>query len=572
MKPRKPDTELDRLTAALAAAGDAPYEWDLDADRIAWFGAAADSPTQAALSGLDTGRAFNARIHPEDLVERLERIAALRDGATGFEGEFRLRGAGGEMFWFHDRGVGIYSKEGVLTGLRGALRLLARGSRATQFGYLSRHDALTGLYNRPRMREALDHALGYARRYQTEGGYLVVGIDKFSMVNQALGHDIADSVILAIGEQIDSCLRGSDIVGRVGGDSFGIILSNCPSDEITLAAERILDIARRTPIDTPNGRVYTSVSIGGISFPGAAWTATDVMTKAEIALQRAKQNGRDCFAAYVHSEGQLRDHRRKIVVAEQVQDAMREGRMRFAYQPIVDARTREPIMHECLLRIALKDGEVLPAAQFMPVVEELGMIRAIDRMAFELAMDELTRHAEARLALNVSGMTTMHQAWLRTVEARLRNQPGLARRLTVEITETTRLEDVDACAEFVAALRALGCRVALDDFGAGHTSFRHLKMLPVDIVKIDGAFVRNLEQGPDNIVFVRTLVGLAQSFGLSTVAECVETADQATLLGDEGVDYLQGYLFGRPSLESPWADATPGVGSGARAAQLASAG
>jgi EAL domain-containing protein (putative c-di-GMP-specific phosphodiesterase class I) len=198
------------------------------------------------------------------------------------------------------------------------------------------------------------------------------------------------------------------------------------------------------------------------------------------------------------------------------------------------------------------DGNVVAAAKFMPVVEKLGMIRPVDRTALRLAVEELEAHPAVKIAINVSGLTTSDRSWLRSATALLRGRNGLAERLIVEITETAGLDDMDACARFVTTLRELGCRVALDDFGAGYTSFRHLKQLAVNIVKIDGSFVRNIRSTPDNLVFVRTLIDLARTFDLETVAECVETMDEADILTAEGVNYLQGYAFGKPELARPW--------------------
>ena len=200
------------------------------------------------------------------------------------------------------------------------------------------------------------------------------------------------------------------------------------------------------------------------------------------------------------------------------------------------------------------DGEVVAAGQFMSVVEELGLIRLVDRKVLELAVEELSNYPAANLAMNVSGMTAMDRTWLRNVVGMLRGHPEIASRLIVEITETAGIEDLDECVRFVATLRDLGCRVALDDFGAGYTSFRHLKTLAVDIVKIDGSFVRNICENSDNLLFVRTLLDLARNFDLETVAECVETEAEARLLADEGVKLLQSYAFGKPLLRRPWAD------------------
>jgi EAL domain-containing protein (putative c-di-GMP-specific phosphodiesterase class I) len=224
----------------------------------------------------------------------------------------------------------------------------------------------------------------------------------------------------------------------------------------------------------------------------------------------------------------------------------------LAYQPIVDALTPAVDHYECLLRLRRRDGQVVTAGAFVPLVEQSGLMRQVDRRALELAIEELSAHPRVRLAVNISGHTASDRGWLRMLSALVRGMPEVAERLTVEITETVALQDIDDTARFVRKLRDLGCRVALDDFGAGYTSFRNLKALDVDCVKIDGSFVKGLSENVDNQLFVRTLLGLAEGLGLKTVAECVETAADAALLARRGVRYLQGWYFGKPTLERPW--------------------
>ncbi|MEE2970138.1 MAG: EAL domain-containing protein [Pseudomonadota bacterium] len=286
-------------------------------------------------------------------------------------------------------------------------------------------------------------------------------------------------------------------------------------------------------------------------------TAADAMTKADIALRDAKQLGRDCFAIYDCTELQQKNNRDSMVVAERVQRAIRENRLRFAYQPVVDANSHEVSHYECLLRMVEVDGTITALARFMPAVEDLGMIRPIDRMVLEAGIKELSENPAARMALDVSGLTTTDRSWMRGAVSLLRDNEAVASRLMVEITETAGLEDVDACARFVATLRDLGCKVTLDDFGAGYTSFRHLKQLAVNMVKIDGSFIHNIADNPDNLVFVRTLIDLARNFDLDTVAEGVETYEEAEILANEGIDYPQGFAFGKPELNVVWPESAP---------------
>jgi diguanylate cyclase (GGDEF)-like protein len=437
--------------------------------------------------------------------------------------------------------------------MHGTLRFItARKQNEVELKYLANHDELTGHFNRTRLREALDQAIKYSARYGVAGGFLVIGIDKLTIVNAAFGHEVADQVILSIGRRMEESLRACDAIGRLGGDRFGIVLTNCPESELARACDKMLEVARNTVVDTPSGPIHVTVSIGAVDFTSTSHTTGDTMTKADIALQKAKLSGRDCYMIYSYSEEQRRTHRDNIVMAEQVKTAVREDRLRFAYQPIVDAATLEPVHYECLMRKIEPDGLVRTAAVFMPAVEQLGLVRIIDRKALEIAVETLAHNPEVSLAINVSGLTATDRSWLRGLITLLRGKPDIASRLIVEITETAVLEDIDECARFVLSLRDLGCRVALDDFGAGYTSIVQLKTLAVDMIKIDGSFVRDLAASPDNLMFVRTILDLAKNLDLKTVAECVETDEVAELLAREGVDYMQGYAFGRPELEYPW--------------------
>ncbi len=545
--------ELERLRIALTAIGDAVYEWDLQSDALTWFPGAEEALGIDVAQVARSGAAFGRLVHADDVNQRRQRLSRLDVGGNTVETRYRIALPNGTGRWVHDRARIEFGEDDRPIRLTGVIRVSGiRAGRPRIAEDAPNYDALTGLYTRSRLREALDHALEFSRRYDLHGAYLVVGLDNLTILNQALGHDIADTILMAVADRIEVCTRASDVVGRIGGDQFGVLLNNVPEAETDAAAEKILSTMREKPIVTADGPVYVTASIGAVPFPGAASTALDIMRRAEVALQSAKQAGRDCAVTYALSEEQIAYHRDCVVVAERVQRALGEPRMQFAYQPIVDAVTREPILHECLLRLVEADGEVVPAARFMPVVEDLGMIRSVDRAVLERGVDVLSRYRESRIAINVSGLTTTDRSWMRSTIALLHGRPDIAERMVVEITETAGLEDLEACCHFVATLRDLGCRVALDDFGAGYTSFRHLKSLAVNIVKIDGSFVRNIVGNPDNLVFVRTLIDLARTFNLETVAECVETQSEAELLTNEGVRYLQGYAFGYPDMTAPW--------------------
>lgn len=232
-----------------------------------------------------------------------------------------------------------------------------------------------------------------------------------------------------------------------------------------------------------------------------------------------------------------------------VEAALRQDRLLFAFQPVVCAATGRVDYFECLLRMRDEEGGIVSGGEFITIIEGLGWIGLVDRYVLKKTVQELAADPKVSLGLNISGMTTGDRSWLRSLVSLLRHRRDIARRLVIEITETAALGDIAESARFVDILRRTGCRVALDDFGAGHTSLRHLQILPVDIVKIDGSLVQNLSSRPQTQIFLRHLLGLINSLGLAAVAECVENAEDAALLRAEGVGFLQGHFLGRPTTD-----------------------
>lgn len=541
------------LSSALKATGDLAYFWNLVDDQVTWVGDVfsifgAGEPTSNA-----DGEAFNERINIEDLSKRLMSLSRHLQTGAPYDCEYRVRREDGEFSWVHDKGCADLDRNGIPIQMSGILRLV--NGRKHQEALLERKanfDELTGHHNRSRLYESLQDAFAYNTRYNVPGGYLAVGIDKLAMVNDAYGHEIADAIIVGIGHRIERCLRVSDQIGRLGGDRFGIVLSRSDRNGISATGEKILRSVRSAPIETPVGKIHVTVSIGGAAFPKLINTAQEAMAAAESAMADAKAKGRNCFTLYELSKDQRRVRRESLDMGERVLNALEQHRITFAYQPVVDAKTSEVAYYETLLRMCDLSGDIISAGAFVPIAEKLGIMRQLDHRALQIALNDLACHPKVTLALNISSLTVADQSWFRTLVSFVTGNPAVAKRLIVEITETAALEDFEISARFVSAVRALGCKVALDDFGSGYTSFRHMKALTVDVVKIDGAFVKDLNENTDNQLFVKTLLGLARGFGLNTVAECVETSEEADLLRKEGSDYLQGWYFGKPILDPPW--------------------
>jgi EAL domain-containing protein (putative c-di-GMP-specific phosphodiesterase class I) len=304
-------------------------------------------------------------------------------------------------------------------------------------------------------------------------------------------------------------------------------------------------------IDTSVGAVAASLSVGAVLLPEHAHNAQAAISRALQALDAARGSRSDRLSLYQPCERRESERRRAVAMADEIVRALNDRRMILALQPIVTSRSHEPELYECLLRMKRLDGTIVSASEFIPIAEQFGLAKLVDHRALELAAELLRSMPHIKLALNVSAATATDPQWLEGLEAFIAKGQDLAERLTVEITETAAISDLEETAKFVASLKALGCRVALDDFGAGYTSFRNLRLLGVDMVKIDGSFIQNLGTQAEDELFVRTLIELAKSFGITTVGEWVGDEKTVKLLEKAGVAYMQGYFFGAPEIAKP---------------------
>ena len=279
----------------------------------------------------------------------------------------------------------------------------------------------------------------------------------------------------------------------------------------------------------------------------------EIFSRALDALHVARARRHGSFVAYRPSVERDAMRRESVRATDEIVAALNERRIALAYEPVVEAASRKVAFYECLMRVRRADGAIAHANEIIPVAERLGLVRMLDHRVLELVVNELAEAPDLHASVNVSPASTVDPDWWLGLGAMLRANRGAAERLIIEITETAAIQDVDDARGFVSRVKDLGCRIAIDDFGAGHTSFRNLRKLGVDIVKIDGAFVQNMMKSSDDRAFVHTLIDLSRRLGLKTVAEWVQDEEAAQQLAGWGCDYLQGALIGLATCERPWA-------------------
>ena len=384
----------------------------------------------------------------------------------------------------------------------------------------------------------------------TSGSLLLVSINNLAMIINAYGHDTSEIVMHDLVKMIGGILSPNDTVQRLQRDQLGIILCNNYPEDTAIIAGRIHHIIQNFGRDNfSTVALYIIGSIGSVSFPLETSSAHDALDKAYVAVNSQQNTPHRTFEVTKPEADQCRQ---QMGLANYLFKAYKESRLRLAYQPIIESKTGKTAHYEALLRLVNANGKISSAGPLIPVAEKMGLIDIIDTMVTTMVVDELRNAPDITLALNVSNLTTEDGVWLDTLTQLLKETPEIAPRLIVEITETAVLRDLRRTAYFVASLQSMGCLVALDDFGSGYTSFRQLKALSVDMVKIDGVFIKDLAHSNDNRFFVKTLLDFAQGFGLQTVAEFVETGEVTKVLMEMGVDFMQGYYFGKPANHRTW--------------------
>lgn len=547
---------LGALADVMRDTAQVPYHWDIVNDVLSWGENFREILKVDNLEQISSWKAMSALVEKSSLAFYIEIISSRSDHAPGkgtsyqFDYEIFPEGLGkNKGHWIEDFGTWYAGTDGRPSHCTGMIRVVGESQKEkTRLNYLAAHDELTGSLNRVQLQKELDIALGDAAKDGTKVVYLLAAIDNLTVINQTYGFELADEVIITIGKRLADPLRRGDVIGRHAGNKFGIILKNCSAEQAAITAERLLASVKDQVICTSAGPVSASISIGGINLPADADTSRYAMACSEEALYEAKSNKGCGFFPYQKSA--LRESTRKhnINLAAEIISALNERRFRLAYQAVKSCATRETTFYECLLRIEQPDGQIVSAGNFMPMAEKLGLSRLIDHRVLELAMNTILEHEDITLSLNVSGSTPGDKVWLSDFAAYIRAHRNIAERLIVEITETAAIDDIEETVRFVNLIKDLGCRVAIDDFGAGYTSFRNLKLLDVDMVKIDGVFIEKMSENPDDKFFIKTLIDLARNFNLETVAEWVVSEEDIADLLEMGVDHLQGYLLAEPKL------------------------
>jgi diguanylate cyclase (GGDEF)-like protein len=410
--------------------------------------------------------------------------------------------------------------------------------------HMALHDALTGLPNRVLFNERLEHALQRARRGEVVAAHLL-DLDHFKNVNDTLGHAAGDKLLKDVSERLSTLVRETDIVARMGGDEFAIVQASIdqPADAAVLA-RRVIDVVRQ-PYEIDGQHVVIGASIGIAVGPTDGLSTDQLVRNADLALYRAKGDGRGAFCFFEPGmDAQIQERR---ALENDMRKALVAGQFELFYQPIVNLQTNKVSGVEALLRWRHPERGLISPGQFIPLAEEIGFIVALGEWVIRQACVTAARWPEdVKIAVNLSPAQFRSPGLVQTVVNALAASGLPPRRLELEITETTLLQDSEATFSTLFQLRELGVGIAMDDFGTGYSSLSYLQGFPFDRIKIDRSFVKDISEGVGSLNIVRAMAALAKGLGMETTAEGVETQVQRDMVASEGCTEMQGFLFSRP--------------------------
>jgi diguanylate cyclase (GGDEF)-like protein len=398
----------------------------------------------------------------------------------------------------------------------------------------------------------LEKEIEKSLKKRANGAVLYISLDNLPLVISSHGVDYTEEVISNLIIEISKIIKKNDIVVRDDKNHLNILLRDCAPEDIREISLRIHTLIQNYGSTNSTEPIHLTATIGSVDFPETSKTAIDALNKAYIALNDAKELKKH-YVGYKNEEKHEIESKNQMILASYLQNAFLNNKLCLAFQPIVNSKTGEISYYESLLRIINPDGSVSSAGPFIPMAEKMGFIDVIDILVFKMVIDELIKSPHLKLSVNLSNASTHDSKWISSA-MNLLSDRSVASRLIIEITETSEQHDIKRIANFIKSIQEMGCEVALDDFGTGYTSFSQLKSLPVNIIKIDGSFVRDIVTNEKNRFFVKTLMEFSRNFKLKAVAEFVEDKETAEILTEMGVDYLQGNYFSPAVIYRDWMD------------------
>lgn len=548
--------ELSRRRFRDFAEASADWFWETDAElRISYLSSCSKCSgegDEASLLGRSIDEVFLKRIEDTELwAKQVNELARRR-----LLGEF-------EIGWPHGieaqrvlriTGKPVFDAREAFCGYRGTARDVTEAHRlSTELTYQASHDPLTGLVNRREFERRLRQALSGARSRDWEHALCYLDLDQFKVVNDTCGHVAGDELLRQLGVVIQEQVRKRDTLARLGGDEFGVLIEHCTLSQAGRVADVIRKAVEQFRFRWEDKSFSLGVSIGLVPINAQSESISSILSAADAACYAAKDRGRNRVHVYEENDEELSRRYGEMQWVSEITSALETNRLRLYCQPIVPLYADRPAgaHYELLLRLEGPQAQLIPPGAFLPAADRYNLSVRVDHWVINRAIEligERPHHLESLFlcCINISGPSLGDDELRRHVMDALGRNPGLAQKLCFEITESAAMTNLPSTTGFIRSLRSLGCKFALDDFGIGLSSFAYLKTLPVDFIKIDGIFVKDIAKNPIDLSMVRSINDIGRVMGKKTVAEFVESDAVLQKLKGIGVDYAQGFVLGEP--------------------------
>ncbi len=512
-----------------------------------------ESPAASRVLGYPPGSLIGKTpfetVHPKDVARARDAFTAMLRGETSpLPTVMRFRHADGSWIHLEVLGNNLLEHPGIRGIVLTSRDVSERRRAEKRVQYLANYDVLTSLPNRFLMQDRLTQAVAQAHRNRLRVGLMHIDLDRFKVVNETLGHYVGDALLKQAAERIRKLIREGDTVARTGGDEFTIVFPNVTSlPALSISAERLLeDLARPFPGEGQD--LFVSASLGISLYPDDAGTADELIKHADAAMYSAKHLGRNNYQFFTADLN--REVQDRMLIEGGLRTAIQRDELSLVFQPKIDLATRRVIGAEALLRWNHPKLGMISPARFVPVAEEAGLVGAIGEWVLRTACRQIRKWQDAglslQIAVNVSARQFQQYNVADLVLSVMQESGVRAENLEVELTESAVMHDAENSIITLERLADSGVQIAIDDFGTGYSSLSYLKRLPLDVLKIDQSFVRDISSDPNDAAIVRAIITLARSLGIKVIAEGVENEAQLAFLNAYGCHYGQGYLFGKP--------------------------
>ncbi len=545
----------ERYRIVAEQTGTMVYDFDVLTGIVKWSGAIKETTgySNRDFESVDAAR-WAELTHPDDRDEALSRLEQARRSCGPLTSEYRFKHRSGDWVYLEQRGVFLRNADGVVNRMLGSVSDITERKRITsEMTWQASHDALTGLVNRTefetRVGKLLEDRRGRARTH----ALLFIDLDQFKVVNDTCGHSAGDQLLRQITGLMTTRIRDSDTLARLGGDEFGILLEDCSRENAITVAENVIRTINEFRFHWDDKVFSIGASIGLVPMTDEMDDVAALFSSADSACYAAKDAGRNRVVVYSAGDLDIAQRRTEMTLVSRITEALEAGRFEMDFQRIAALAEDGYDDHfELLLRMRGTDGEQVMPDQFIPAAERFNLMPSLDRWAMRHAFGELEPLIKADperkilVSLNVSGTTLGSDKFTEFVHTLFDEFTISPEAICFEITETATIANLARARAFIDSMHELGCKISLDDFGSGLSSFAYLKALPVNFLKIDGAFIKELVTDPTDQAMVEAIVRVGQAMNIRTIAEFVDSQEVLELLKTMGVDYVQGYAVHRP--------------------------